>query len=158
MKFKKDSVLQNIFIAGSIILLHILLLAGVGMAVLLFSGVYTYLPWVMGLIAILAAGSLLFFFRRLKNNSSDIRKILSRPEFQDKTIEIKLLGGLASFKIEPDSRQAREISHASSQTRQLIYDNTHRIETKILELNTLFEKKLITEEEFKAAKHELLQG
>ncbi|MBU1196409.1 MAG: SHOCT domain-containing protein [Proteobacteria bacterium] len=158
MIFKKDSVVQNIFIAGSIILLHILLLAAVGMAVLLFGGVYTYLPWVMGLIAVLAAGSVWLFFRRLKSNSPDIQKILSRPEFQNRTIEIKLLGGLASFKIEPDSRQAPEISHTSGQTRQLIYDNTHRIETRILELNTLFEKKLITEEEFKAAKHELLQG
>lgn len=159
MILKKDSILQNILIACCILLLHIILLAGVGVTIILFGGVYTYLPWVMGLIAIFGAGSVWFFHRRIKSSSSDIRKILSLPEFQNRTIEIKLLGGLTSLKIEPDTRQIPKIDHsASNQTRQLFYDSTHHIETRILELNTLFEKDLISKEEFKNAKHEILQG
>lgn len=158
MIFKKDSVFKNIFIACSIVLLHVILLAGIGIAVILFGGIYTYLPWVMGLMLLLAAASVWFIYRKIKDNSSDIRKILSLPEFQNRTIEIKLLGGLTSFKIEPDIRQFPKMDSSSSQTRQLFYDNTHHIETRILELNALFEKKLITEEEFKTAKHDILQG
>ncbi len=85
------------------------------------------------------------------------------PQFQDKTVEIKLLGGLASFKIKPDeNRQSLhpliENSSKTSGNNFLIGNEINQIEDKIIKLNALYEKDLITEKEFEKAKQNIIQG
>ncbi|MBU1343220.1 MAG: SHOCT domain-containing protein [Proteobacteria bacterium] len=163
MNFKqkdKDGLFRSIFTAYFILLLHVFLLAGAGVTVVLFKGVYHYLPWIMGCIGILVLAIAWIFYRRVKNSSSDIKNILSMPQFQDKTVEIRLLGGLASFKITPKEKQKTYIGHhpPTHLDRLLIEKNINPTEQKILELTALFKKDLITKEEFEAAKHNILQG
>jgi hypothetical protein len=163
MNFKnrdKDGLFKNIFIAYFILLLHVLLLAGIGVSVILFKGVYHYLPWIMGGIGILVLTIAWIFYRRMNSSSSDIKEILTMPEFRDRTVEVKLLGGLASFKISANKNHQMEIGHnlSSHSDNVLIEDKIRQTENKILELTALFEKELITKEEFKKAKQNILQG
>lgn len=160
IKNDKDGLFKSIFTAYAILLLHLLLLAGAGIAVVLFKGVYHYLPWIMGFIglAVLAGGFL--YYRRLSRSSSDISRFFSMPGLEDRTIDVKLLGGLASFKISP-----RENGHTCLEQNPvvspagLINDTiSHETEQKILKLTTLLEKNLITTEEFETTKQKILQG
>jgi hypothetical protein len=49
--FEKEGLFRSLFTAHIIVLLHILILAGIGLTVVLFRGVYLYLPWIMGGLA-----------------------------------------------------------------------------------------------------------
>ena len=163
MNFKKrdkDGLFRNIFAAYFILLLHVFLLAGVGVTVVLFKGVYHYLPWVMGCIGILVLIIAGIFYQRMKHSSLDIKNILSMPEFQDRTVEVKLLGGIASFKIKAaENGQARIGKNTSGQSGQLLLENDiQKTEQKILKLTALFEKNLISKQEFEKAKQDIIQG
>jgi hypothetical protein len=163
MNFKKkdkEGLFKNIFIAYFILLLHVLLLAGIGVSVILFRGVYHYLPWIMGGIGILVLSIAWIFYRRMNTSSSDIKEILTMPEFRNRTVEMKFLGGLASVKISANENHQIRIGHnlSSHSGHALIEDQIRQTENKILELTALFEKDLITKEEFKKAKQNILQG
>lgn len=156
----KDGLFKSIFTAYFILLLHVFLLAGVGVTVVLFKGVYHYLPWIMGCIGILVLAIAWIFYRRMHKRSSEIKNILSMPEFRDRTVEIKLLGGVASFKITAKENQQVLIDHHAStgSDRFLIENDITRIEQKIFKLTALFEKDLITQEEFDKARQNIIQG
>ncbi|MCP3876007.1 MAG: SHOCT domain-containing protein [Desulfobacteraceae bacterium] len=163
MNFKdkdKDGLFRSIFIAYFILLLHVVLLAGIGLTIILFNGVYHYLPWIMGCIGILVLSIAWVFYKRIRKHSSEIKDVLSMPQFQDKNVEVRLLGGLASFKISANkNHQIRIGRHASSHSNSpLIENSSNETEQKILELAALFEKDLITKDEFIKAKQNILQG
>ncbi len=164
MKFKemkeKDGLFKSIFIAYFILLLHVFLLAAIGVTVVLFKGVYNYLPWIMGGLGILVLSIAWIFYRRMKSSSSDIKSVLAMPEFKDRTVEVKLMGGLASFKFNAAQNHQAQIEHQSQSDTQnlLIGNDVHHIEQKIIKLTTLFEKDLISKDEFIKAKQNILQG
>ncbi len=170
LKNDKEGLFKNIFTAYSILLVHILLLAGAGVAVVLFKGVYQYLPWILGCIGLLAVAAAFVFYHRLSRNSSDIGNFLSTPGLEDRTIEVKLIGGLASFKISPrgGNGQACPEQKPAISPGNLLIDTVPDItdltgmndmtEQKILKLTSLFEKDLITKEEFEKAKQKIIQG
>jgi hypothetical protein len=156
----KDGLFKSIFTAYFILLAHVVLLAGIGVTIVLFKGVYHYLPWIMGSIGILILVIAWIFYQRMKNSSSDIKDILLMPEFRDRTVEVRLLGGVASFKITAKPTQQNLIApHISSASDTLLIENDiNRTEQKIFKLAALFEKDLITREEFDKARQNIIQG
>jgi len=159
-KKDKDGVFKNIFIAYFILLLHVFLLAGIGVTVVLFKGIYHYLPWIMGGIAILVLAIAWIVYHRMRETSSSLSEVLGMPEFQDRAVEIRLLGGLASFEIKakehPLLPNATSLSPYSDD--RLIESAGDMAERKMLELNGLYEKHLITREEFEKARQSIIQG
>ncbi len=160
---EKEGLFRSIFTAYLILILHVVLLAGVGLTVVLFKGVYLYLPWIMAGLGILILSLAWIFYRQIKYKSTDIKSMLSMPQFQGKTVEIKLLGGLASFKIKPDEIQHSRhslIEHPSTASgdQLLIENEINQTEDKIIKLNALYEKDLITQKEFEKAKQNIIQG
>ena len=159
-KKDKDGLFKNIFVAYFILLLHVFLLAGIGLTVVLFKGVYHYLPWIMAGIAILVLAIAWFIYSRMRETSSSLSQVLGTPEFQDRAVEIRLLGGLASFEIKA-KEQTLLPNHPSLSPysdARLIESASDRAERKILELNGLYEKNLITKKEFEEARHRIIQG
>ncbi len=155
--YNNSGLFKSIFTAYFIVLLHVVLIAGIGVTIILFKGVYQYLPWIMGGIALLVMVISILLYQRIKNNSAQIKDILAMPQFQDRTVEIKLLGGIASFKITPETNQQTLIDHSYSNT-LMIENDINKTEQKILRLTTLFEKDIITKEEFEKAKQNIIQG
>lgn len=162
MKFKrkdKEGVFKSLFAAYFVLLLHVFLLAGTGITVVLFKGVYHYLPWIMGGLAGLVLILFWIFYLRMKKSSSELRDVLSFPEFRDREVDIRLLGGLASFKIKGRDDHHTLIGHGShpgpGQMLQL-EDPEKRIERRIRELASLYESNLITLEEYNSAKQRIL--
>lgn len=158
----KDGIFKNIFTAYAILLLHLIFLVGAGVAVVLFKGLYHYLPWIMVLIGLSIIAGIYMFYQRIKSNASDISSFLSSPGLEDRAIDVKLIGGLASFKISPSHKGANHIDvdkNLPSPPIQLLTEATVDLtEQKILKLIGLFEKGLITEDEFEKAKQKILQG
>lgn len=160
-KTDKEGLFKSIFTAYFILLLHVFLLAGVGLTVVLFKGVYHYLPWIMAALGLAVVALAFLIYRRMKQSTSQIQDILGVPEFRDRTVEVRLLGGLASFKInapEANSATALPAPDVVQDNTLLIESAVDRTQRKMLELNTLYEKELITEEEYQDARQRLIQG
>ncbi|MCG8552157.1 MAG: SHOCT domain-containing protein [Desulfobacterales bacterium] len=153
-KKDKDGVFKNIFVAYFILLLHVFLLAGIGLTTLLFRGIYHYLPWIMGGIAILVLSIVWIIYARMKATSSSLGQMLGTPEFQDRAVEIRLLGGLATFEI-----KAKEPALLPPYSEaQLIESASDQAERRLLELNGLYEKDLISKKEFENVRQRIIQG
>lgn len=160
LKQDKDGLYKSIFTAYGILLLHILLLGGAGLIVVLLKGVYFYLPWILAGVGLTVLGLGFVLGRRMVRRSDDIRHFLSMPELSGKTVEIKLLGGLASFKMSPENTDSPRLDKPSGPlSNNLLNEKTEDDpERKMLKLTALYEKDLITREEFETAKARLLQG
>ncbi len=163
MKFKKrdkEGVFKSLFAAYFVILLHVFLLAGTGVTVVLFRGVYHYLPWIMGGLSLMILGLFWIFYTKMRKSSSDIKDILSFPEFRDRNIEISLLGGLASVKIQGRNNSELPLigddfnGEASAALR--LEGPQGSAAKKISELADLYDRDLITKEEFDLAKKNIL--
>ena len=160
-KKDREGLLKNIFTAYFILLLHVLLVAGVGVTVVLFKGVYHYLPWIMAAIGILVISIAWTVCRRMWQSSSRLQDILGIHEFQDREVEVRLLGGLASFKIkarENISALPEYTPYPVSANAPLIENAVSRAEKKLMQLSTMYEQNLITREEFETARQNIIQG
>jgi len=157
---KKDNEISNItnslVIASSILIFHVVLLAGLGLLVLFFSGIVNYLFWIFLAGSALITGSVYYFFRYMKKEGGTaFLKVMSLPELKGKNVEVNLLGGLASFKIASDKSAPQVIeSDAVPVSRQLEDPSSRRLR-ELSELSRMLENNLITLEEFNQVKKSL---
>ncbi len=114
----------------------------------------------MGGIAILVLAIAWLIYHRMRTTSSSLSQVLGTPEFQGRAVEVRLLGGLASFEI-----KAREPPLLPDHTSlspyadgRLIESPEDRAERRLLELNGLYAKHLISKEEFEKARQNIIQG
>ncbi|MGE4519959.1 MAG: hypothetical protein AB7E04_10685 [Desulfobacteraceae bacterium] len=154
---KNEGVVKSIFIAYSILLAHLILLAALGLLVLFFRGVVNYLTWIFlgGAAIIIASG--FYFIRKLKKEQKTLREILLLPEFAGKDIEIRLLGGAASFKM--GSGKLSDGSNAADNPGKHYVQLENPVKSRIEnlgELSRLYENKMISREEYEDLKKELL--
>lgn len=165
MKFKKkdkEGVFKSLFAAYFVLLLHVFLLAGTGITIIIFKGIYNYLPWIMGGIAVFILAVFWLFYFRIKNSTKDIKEVLSFPEFQDRNVEIKLLGGVATFKIDgknggSENRETPLLTHHDliNTPLPLLEEKTNTIDQRIANLAELYKSGLISDEEFGIAKNKI---
>ncbi len=185
MKFKpkdKEGLFKSLFAAYFVLLLHVFLVVGVGVAVVLFKGVYEYLPWILSGIAALVIAVFWLFYLRIKRSTTDIQDVLSHPAFQNRNVEIKLLGGVATFKLSmPVSNSENLLAGQSGQGVNLLVQDTNirkisdnegigadqyynpklesfnnNIEQRLAQLAQLYNQNLITDDEYSMAKKRML--
>lgn len=99
-KSSEVNVMKGIFIAYFVLLFHLGLLCLIGLLVLFFSGILNYLPWILLGCFGLLGGSGYLVLRYIRKKSGSLVRMLSMPEFRGKNIEVNVLGGLASLKIQ----------------------------------------------------------
>lgn len=163
-KTDKDGVFKNIFIAYFILLFHVVLLAGIAVFVVLIKGFFEYLPWIMAGAGLLIALCTWLVIRQMRKHSQQIQDIMSNEQLKNRNVEISFMGGLASFKINSKEQDAGRLlaspepdGHPSADIR-LIETDGDRAERKMNQLNALYEKDLITKEEFDKARQSIIQG
>jgi hypothetical protein len=162
-KTDKEGVFKNIFIAYFILLFHVVLLAGIAVFVVLIKGFFEYLPWIMAGAGLLIALCVWLVIRQMRKNSERIQDILSNDQLKHRNVEISFMGGLASFKINSNEEDSGRLLSCSgpdtpSPGPRLIESDADRTERKMAQLNTLYEKDLITKEEFDKARQSIIQG
>jgi LPXTG-motif cell wall-anchored protein len=150
----QEGLFKGIAMAYTILLLHLLLIAGLGLVAIFLTGVANYMVWIVlagiGLVAL--SGYL--FFRRLRREGKSLGDTLRSPSFNGREVEVSLLGGLATMRLgKPVSKPALDTVHNKA-LRQLDDPKTVRIR-EIQALADLLEKDLITREEFDQAKRQL---
>ncbi len=160
-KSDKEGLFRSIFAAYLILILHVVLLAGIGMLTILFKGIYQYLPWILAVATVLIVSLGFFLYRKLKKKRMNLKEVLSAPQFEGRTVEIKLIGGLATVTLSGGSDETpRRIGTgrdtAGSETR--IESTEQMTERKLTGLAALYENNLITHAEFTAAKQKIMDG
>jgi hypothetical protein len=149
---------KSVMLAYGILTLHIILVAMVGLVVVFFQGIAKYWIWIfIGIIATII-GCTYYIYRRVKSQGKTLGDILKSPAFSGKSVEVSVLGGLASLKIgEPKNSRKQLAIHPDSLVPQLEDPDTTKVR-EVLELARLLEKNLITPEEYHQAKQKLLKG
>lgn len=106
MKKKNEypGLFRGIMLGHLILLLHVLLIAFVGVLVIFFHGIMTYLPLILISGLVLAGIGAYCLFRWMKARGKRLQDIMSSPALSGKSVEISLLGGVASIKIDSRSK------------------------------------------------------
>lgn len=153
-----DGAVRGVMLAYLVLVLHVALIALLGVLVLFFRGVVNYMLWIFIGGSVVIATSAWMFYRRMKREGKSLRDMLRSSEFRGRSVEISLLGGFASMKINdaggpgPSVLESRTVGPAH----QLEDGATQRIR-ELSELARLLEKDLITPEEYESAKQQLLR-
>ena len=143
-------------LAYMVLVLHVLLMVGLGLMVIFFRGLAQYMPWIflLGAVTIIASG--VYFYRRMKAQGKTLKQMLSSPLLNGRPVEVSLLGGLASFRVGVPG-QAHELdSRMVNPAQQLEDPETVRIRD-LTQLANMLEKNLITREEYNQAKKTLFK-
>jgi hypothetical protein len=156
MEQKTDnSLYKSILGAFLILIMHVLLLGIIGLLVLVFHGIINYMGWIILGISLSVVGWWYWFYRRMKSDREKIRNIVGDSLLKGKSVEISFLGGAATFKLN-NSDSIQTIETLSEERRQLSGPAPEYTD-KLTELARLYEKNLITDEEYDKAKKRLLE-
>ena len=150
-----ESLFKSVMLAHMILALHLLLLGILVVVIFFFGWLVTHLFWII--LGILLISGLISYlvFRRLRREGRSIREALRSPMFEGRSVEINLLGGMASFRLGPPS--GHPVIGYNGENRLLSLEDPESTRMReIAELAELLEKKLITPEEFAAAKRKIL--
>jgi hypothetical protein len=149
-----DGILKSIFTAYFILILHIFLIAGLGILVLFFRGIVNYMIWIFlaGTGAVILVGYLMQ--KRMKEEGKTLGEMLSLPLFKGKTVEVSLLGGLASLRVESPDTRNKIGTPIPGETGLLEDPETIRIR-ELTELVRMLDKNLITIDEYNKAKQKI---
>lgn len=149
--------MKSVMMAYLILVLHVVLLVGLGILVFFFRGIVHYMLWIVlfGGLGILASGY--WFYRRMKAEGRSLRETLNSPLFRNKTVEISLLGGLAQFRVgQPNGRPLLD-QDRSDDTHQLEWSGDTPVQ-ELTELARLLQSGLITPDEYEKAKQQLFRS
>ncbi|MEA3544862.1 MAG: hypothetical protein U9R69_06535 [Thermodesulfobacteriota bacterium] len=153
---QNKSVFNGVMLGYLVLVLHVVLVFGLGVAVVLIKGIYDF-RWLILITGIaLLGGSAYYFYRYFKEHKQKISDLMSDPAFNDRTFEISLMGGMATLKIGHIDDSIRLIgTDSDTQVRQLEAPKSVQIK-KLSELSRMLEDKLITREEFLQLKKEII--
>jgi Short C-terminal domain len=152
-----DGLMKSVMMAYLILILHIVLLMGLGILVFFFRGIVHYMLWIVlfGGVGILASGY--WFYRRMKAEGRSLRDTLNSPLFRNKTVEVSLLGGLAQFRVGQSNRPPLLGDDGPDSTRQLEWSGESQVQ-ELTELARLLQSGLITPDEYEQAKQKIFRS
>ena len=159
-KKEDDGLVRSVLLAYLILALHVLLIAGVAILVLFFRGVVNYMLWIFLGGVVLIGLSAFYFIRRMRAEGRSLSEMLRNPMFNGRSVEVSLLGGMATVKLGKSSRQPA-IEHDAAMDIPRLEDpdaSRSRDVSELAELARMLEKDLITVDEFNKAKRHLLNG
>ncbi len=154
-KDKDEGLFKSIMLAYMVLVLHVLLIAALGLMVIFFRGVVQYMLWIFIAGALVIIISAYYFYRRMKAEGKTLKQMLSSPMLNGRPVEVSFLGGLASFRVGAPGQAPQIESGMANSTQQLEDPETIRIR-ELTELARMLEKNLITREEYNHAKQTLL--
>jgi hypothetical protein len=146
---------KGVMLAHLILGLHVGLFALIGLLVIFFGGIARYWGWV--LLGGLALGALAAFvvYRKLKAQGRGLARDLRGVSVPSgSTLEVSFLGGLASVKFARPAPSAPEITAPGAPA--LLEDPETQRVRELTTLAQMYEKSLLTREEFERVKRTIL--
>ncbi len=155
-KKESDGSLKSVMMAYLVLLLHLSIIGLIGLLVLFFRGIVQYMFWIfLGGSTILAV-LVWTFYRRMRREGKNLNEMLRSSPFHGRSVEVSLLGGLASIKIGRSADAPMLDTGVLPPRRRLEDPGTQRV-LDLAELARLLENKMITPEEYELAKQQLLR-
>jgi len=153
-----DNLFKAVIMTHFILLLHLLIIVGLVLMVIFFRSVAQHMLWVFLVISCLLLLSGLLIYRRIKSKGKKMfHDIENSSLFQGRSFEVSFLRGLASLKFgKPDDLKA--IENPSSEVKLQLEDPETVHIRELTELARLYEKSLITSDEFNIAKTQILKS
>ncbi len=154
-KKSDQGLFKGVATAYVILILHVVLIAAVGLLVVFFSGIINYMLFIFlgAVIVIIASGY--YFYRRLKRQGQQLSDTLNSPTFSGRSVEVNLLGGLASFRL-GESVQPSLLEHNQIDPPRQLEDPEAKRIRKLSELVKLYENEMISTEEFNTLKGRII--
>ncbi len=157
---KKNPLLSGVMAGYLVLLIHLVLVIFLATAVVFIQGLSEYIEYILGggILLIIASGA--FFYRLLKQNGRQILNTLRNPSFPGQNIEVSLLGGLASISIKGVEKSDQFMLGNPTQELRAIAEippaaSPHN---DLLRLSELYDRSLISKEEFLLLKNDLLNS
>lgn len=150
------SIARSVVTAHAVLLLHFVLIAALLLVVIFSRGLISFLPWVVlgGVLVLgLSAG---FLWRRLRRQGRSLAQTLRDPVFHGKSLEISLLGGLASLRLDSAGGGSPALPGAHAPPAGRLEDPCAESMRQLQDLARLYERELISRAEFERAKQKLL--
>ena len=155
---EKAGVFKGVAAAYMILILHAVFIALLGCLVLFFRGMVQYMLWIFIGGTALVSYSGYRVYRRMKQEHRNFSELLRLPMLDGNSIEVSFLGGVASVKVESPGAKAIPMSfRADNIPRQLEPPGLSRVH-ELTELARLYEKELITPEEYEISKRQIMEG
>jgi len=147
---------SGVFLGYFILLLHLLLIVGLGAGVVLIKGIFDFRWYILGGGTLILLISAFMFFRYLRSSNRSLREAMNDPALRDKTLEISFLGGMASVRVGHNPQQQPQLLdiHEVQEIKQLAAPRSQVEE--LSDLARMLENKLITRDEFERMKKEIV--
>ncbi len=155
-KKESEGLFKSVSMAFIILMMHMIVIASVGAMVLFYHGIINYMGWILIIGFIFFLGGAYLVFRRVKSGKKGLQEILRSPLFKGQNVEISFMGGLASFRTGRASGPRTTGDNLPGPLVQLEDPETMRIR-ELTELARLFEKNLLTLEEYNQAKQRIFK-
>ncbi len=153
---QNKSFFSGVALGYLVLVLHILLMVGLGATVVLIKGIYDFrwLIFIAGIV--LLGGSAYYFYRYFQEHKQRIKDMMADPAFSDRTLEISLMGGMATVKLGHRDDGLKLIqADDGAEIKQLEAPKSTQLK-ELAELNRMLEDGLITREEFLKLKKDII--
>ncbi|MEA3464997.1 MAG: SHOCT domain-containing protein [Thermodesulfobacteriota bacterium] len=150
----ETGIAKNIFVGYFVLILHVLILALLVVFIIFFRGLVVYMPWILGGGLVLLILSGVWFYLRLKKGQRSLKETMSGNVPQNRPVEISLLGGLAAVRLGTSGNGSRQ--YGAESPLQLEDPETSRLRS-LDRLMEMYNKELISKEEFALLKQDVLQ-
>ena len=156
-KNEGDGLFKGVMVAYLILVLHVVLLVGLGFLVFFFRGIVNYMLWIFLFGALLILVSGYWFYRKMKAEGQSLRDTLNSPMFRNRTVEVSLLGGMASIRVGNSGEQQPLLPGSEEPLpEQLEWSGDNQLH-ELTELARLLKSGLITLDEYEQAKQKLFK-
>jgi hypothetical protein len=130
-------------------------MVGLGITVVVIKGIYDF-RWLILLAGIaIIGGSGYYFYRYFKEHKQKLHDLMSDPAFNDRTLEISLMGGMATVRLGHKDDNIKLIQADETEVKQLEQPKSVQIK-ELTELTRMLDDELITREEFLQLKKEII--
>lgn len=149
-----SSIFSGVMLANFVLLFHVALIIGVAFIAFFSGGLFTYLPWILSIGVGLIVGSAYLFWRRLKKQGKNLKDILKDPSFQNRTVEVNVLGGLASLRL-GHIQEPLAIPHQNCNSPMQLEAPSADSEEQLKDLALLLKQDLITFDQYLQGKQQV---
>jgi hypothetical protein len=153
---QNKSIFNGVILGYLVLLLHVLLIIGLGVTVVVIKGIYDF-RWLIIIAGIaLVGGSGYYFYHYFKAHKQKLNDLMSNPAFNDRTLEISLMGGMATMSLGHKDDNLKLIQADRETDGKLLESPESTQIEELTKLNQMLNDELITREEFLQLKRKVI--
>jgi len=147
MSQPQENIFGGVLLTFFVLFFHVILILGLAVLMLFFRGIIKYLPWIIAIGGGVIVGSGYLWWKHMKKRGKKLRDILRDPLFQGRTIEVSLLGGLASLRL-GQTQEPPTIGYGVSEKPKQLQEPTDDRAEQLAKSAHSLKQDLITVDEF----------